>query len=70
MVSVLLREVDAVLSRTLTAAKFELIFGRAELMNELPALLAQITDADVAAAAAEMKPDQRAVVELIAGGAR
>jgi zinc protease len=70
LVSVLLREVDAVLSRTLAAAKFELIFGRAELVNELPALLAQVTDGDVAAAAAALRPDRRAVVELIAGGAR
>jgi zinc protease len=70
LVSVLLREVDAVLSRTLSAAKFELIFGRAELVNELPARLAEITDADVAAAADQMRPDRRAVVELIAGGAR
>ena len=31
---------------------------------------AEITDADVAAAAAEMTPNRRAVVELIAGGTR
>ncbi len=70
LVSVSLREVDAVLARTLAAARFELIFGRAELVNELPARLAEVTDADVAQAAAQMTPNRRAVVELIAGGAR
>ena len=69
LVSSLLREIDAVLARTLSVAKFELIFGRAELINELPALLAAVTDADIAAAARELRPDRRAVVELIAGGA-
>jgi zinc protease len=53
----------------LSVAKYELIFGRAELVNELPALLAAVTDDDIAAAARELRPDRRAVVELIAGGA-
>jgi predicted Zn-dependent peptidase len=70
LISVLFREMDAVLSRTLEFAKFELIFGRAELIAELPARLAAITEADVQAAAAALRPDGRAVVELIAGGAR
>jgi predicted Zn-dependent peptidase len=70
LVSVLLREVDAVLSRTLAAARFELVYGRAELLNEMPSLLAQVTEEAVRAAAAELAPHRRAVVELIAGGAR
>lgn len=70
LISVLFRELDAVLSRTLEFAKFELIFGRAELIAELPARLTAIIDADVQAAAAALRPDRRAVVELIAGGAR
>ena len=61
---------DAVLSRTLEFAKFELIFGRAELISELPTRLAAVTGADVQAAAAALRPERRAVVELIAGGAR
>ena len=69
-VSVLLRELDSVLARTLAVAKFELIFGRAELVMELPSRLAAVTEADIAAAAAELRPDRRAVVELVAGGAR
>jgi len=70
LVSSLLRQVDAVLQRTLAAAKFELIFDRAELLNELPGLLVEVSDADVVSAAAALKPDRRAVVELVAGGAR
>jgi zinc protease len=70
LLSTLLREIDAVLARTLSIARFELIFGRAELINELPAALAEVTDADLAAAARRLRPDQRAVVELIAGAAQ
>ena len=69
-VSVLFRDLDAVLSRALEFAKFELIFGRAELISELPDRLTAVTGADVQAAAAALRPEGRAVVELIAGGAR
>ena len=69
LVSVLLREVDSVLNRTLEFAKFELIYGRAELMAELPARLAAVSEDAVRAAAAELRPERRAVLELIAGGA-
>jgi predicted Zn-dependent peptidase len=70
LVSSLLREIDAVLARTLSIARFELIFGQAELVNDLPARLAEITEDDVVAAASKLRPDRRAVVELIAGGAQ
>jgi zinc protease len=70
LVSVLYRELDAVISRTLEFAKFELIHGGAELISELPGRLAAVTDADVQAAAAALRPDSRAVVELIAEGAK
>jgi predicted Zn-dependent peptidase len=69
-VSVLFREMDAVLSRALEFAKFELIFDRAELISELPDRLTAVTGADVQEAAAALSPERRAVVELIAGGAR
>ena len=69
-VSVLFRDLDAVLSRALEFAKFELIFGRAELISELPDRLTAVTGADVQEAAAALSPERRAVVELIAGGAR
>jgi len=70
LVSILLRELDAVLSRTLNFAKFELIFERSELIAELPGRLAAVTEHAVRAAAAALQPDRRAVLELIAGGAR
>ena len=70
LVSTLLRDLDAVLSRALEFAKFELLHGRAELIAELPARLAAITEADVRKAAGELRPDRRAVLELIAGGQR
>jgi predicted Zn-dependent peptidase len=69
LVSVLLRELDAVLSRTLEFAKFELLHGRADLITELPARLGAIGEADVRAAAANLRPDSRAILELVAGGA-
>jgi predicted Zn-dependent peptidase len=70
LVSVMLRGLDAVLSRTLEFAKFELLHGRPELIAELPERLATVTAADVQRAAASLRPDNRAVLELIAGGAQ
>jgi zinc protease len=70
LVSTLLRELDSVMSRTLTLGKFELVHGRAELLAELPARLSSITPEQVQAAAALLRPERRAVVELVAGGAR
>jgi len=69
LVSVLVRDLDAVLSRTLEIAKYELVHGRAELISELPERLAAVSAADVQRAAATLRPDNRAVLELIAGGA-
>jgi zinc protease len=70
LVSVLLRELDSVTSRTLELAKFELLHGRAELITELPHRLAGVDEDAVRASAAALRPDARAVLELIAGGAR
>ena len=57
------------ITRALEFAKFELIHGRAELISELPGRLAAVTPEDVAAAAAMLRPERRAVLEVIAGGA-
>ncbi|SHF81728.1 Predicted Zn-dependent peptidase [Jatrophihabitans endophyticus] len=70
LVSVLLRDMDAVISRTLEFAKFELVHGRAELIAELPGRLGAVTVDDVRAAARELTPQRRAVLELVAGGAK
>ncbi len=70
MVSRYLREVDPVLGRATQAAVFEQQRGRAELLNELPGLLAAVTANEVQAAAATLGRDNRAVLELRpAGGA-
>jgi len=56
-----------VLNRALEFAKFQMLFGDASLITELPKLLAGVTDADIRAAAARLTPNSRAVVELIPG---
>jgi predicted Zn-dependent peptidase len=67
---VLLRELDPVMGRTLAFAKFELLHGRAELVSELPQRLAAVPDDAVRRAAAALRPNRRAVLELVAGGAQ
>jgi zinc protease len=64
MVARYLREVDPVLGRATHAAVFEQQRGRAELLNELPELLASVTAEQVVAAAATLRRDNRAVLEL------
>jgi zinc protease len=62
-----LREIDPVLGRATAMAVFEQQRDRAELVDELPALLAAVTDAEVQAAAATLTADTRTVVELRPG---
>jgi predicted Zn-dependent peptidase len=66
----LLRELDGVLGRTLALAALEQMHGRAELLLELPGLIGAVTADQVAAAASTLTPGRRAVVELVAAGAR
>jgi zinc protease len=61
------RDVDPVLGRATHAAVFEQQRGRAELVNELPGLLAKVTAAQVKKAAGTLRPDNRAVLELRPG---
>jgi predicted Zn-dependent peptidase len=70
LASVLLRDLDPVLSRTLDFAKFELLRGQADVISQLPERLAAVADADVRRAADALRPDRRAVLELVAGGAQ
>jgi predicted Zn-dependent peptidase len=67
LAATIFRELDQVLNRSLEFAKFQLLFGSASLVTELPTLLAQVTDADIRAAAAGLTPNSRAVVELVPG---
>jgi hypothetical protein len=48
-------------------AVFEQQRGRAELVNELPALLRRVTPEQVQEAAATLTPDTRALLELRPG---
>ena len=64
-----LREIDSVLGRATTMAVFEQQRDRAELVNELPGLLRQVTAEAVQAAAATLTKDTRTVLELRPGGA-
>ncbi len=64
------RERDRVVSRTLDMGSSELLFGRPELAAELPELIAQVTAEQVAAAAAALVPDARAVLEVTAGASK
>ncbi len=60
----LFRQNDRLVSRTLAIGAFELLHGRAELITELPALVAAIGCDQVAGAAAKLRPDSRAVLML------
>jgi zinc protease len=64
-----LREVDSVLGRATTMSVFEQQRDRAELVNELPGLLRQVTPEQIAAAAGALTADTRTVLELRPGGA-
>jgi len=65
----ILRELDSVLGRAQAAASLQLVHDRAGLVGELPELVGRVTDAQVRGAAAALRPDRRAVSELLAGAA-
>jgi predicted Zn-dependent peptidase len=69
----LLRDVDSVLGRTLQMAVHEQQRGGdgpgAGLLNQLPGLLGEVTADQVREAAATLRPQRRASVEVIPGGA-
>ena len=68
--AVVSRELDQVFNRSLEFAKFELLFGDASLILRLPSLLSQVTDDDIRTAAAGLRPNSRAVLELIPGATK
>jgi len=65
----LLRQLDQVLPRTLQLAMFEQQRGRAELVWELPELVARVTAEQVRGAAGRLTADSRSVLVLRAGAA-
>jgi predicted Zn-dependent peptidase len=67
MATHLLRDNDAVLGRGLTMAVLELQRGDPELANQLPRLVGEVTAEQLVAAAATLRADRRAAVEVIPG---
>jgi zinc protease len=65
----LLRDADTVLNRALNFAVMEQQRGDAGLVDQLPRLLADVTEEQVRAAAASLSPSRRALIEVIPGGA-
>ncbi|MPZ89445.1 MAG: insulinase family protein [Nitriliruptorales bacterium] len=64
-----LRRIDHVMARAQTLGVQELQRGRPELLTELPALIAAVDAERVQRAAAGLRPDARAVLELRGGAA-
>lgn len=70
MATHLLRDTDAVLGRALRMAVLEQQRGEPGLLNDLPRLVGEVTEEQVQAAAATLRPERRAAIEVIAGGGR
>ncbi len=67
MATHMLRDVDAVIGRTLQMAVLEQQRGDANLLGELPRLVGEVTVEQLRAAAATIRPQRRATLEVIAG---
>jgi predicted Zn-dependent peptidase len=67
MATHLLRDTDAVLGRALPMAVFEQQRGAPGLLNDLPRLVGEVTEEQVVAAAATLRPECRSTVDVIAG---
>jgi zinc protease len=67
LIAQILRETDSILGRTQIMLMFEQQRGRAELINELPTLLASVTAEQIHSAAQALVPQRRAVLELVPG---
>ncbi len=65
----LYRENDSIGARTRSLGSLELLHGRAELLSEIPTLVADIGPEQVAAAAAALDPDACAILTIEAAGA-
>ena len=70
MVAHLLRENDAALNRALRMAVLEEQRGDASILNDLPHMIGSVTEEQVVAAAAALRPHRRAALEVIPGAGR
>lgn len=68
MATHLLRETDAVLGRALRMAVLELQRSNPGLLNDLPHAIAEVTEQQIQAAAATLRPNRRASIEVVPGG--
>lgn len=66
----LLREMDPVPGRALKMGTIGQQRGDAGVANELPELIGAVTEESITAAAAALRPERRATVEVIAGGSQ
>jgi hypothetical protein len=66
----MLTRLDFILGRTLAMASLEQQRQDPALVAELPALLGSVTAEQVVAAAATLRPDNRARLDLMPGGSR
>jgi zinc protease len=64
----ILRESDAVVSRSLRMAVLELQRGDASMINRLATMIGEVTPEQIVAAAAMLRPERRATVEVRMGG--
>nr|BFE68013.1 hypothetical protein GCM10020092_013140 [Actinoplanes digitatis] len=67
MATHLLRDTDAVLGRALPMAVLEAQRGRPEMLNDLPRLVGEVTEAQILAAAATLRPERRSTIEVVPG---
>lgn len=67
MATHLLRDTDAVLGRALRMAVLEQQRGEPALLNELPRLVSEVTEAQILQAAAALRPQRRASIEVLPG---
>jgi zinc protease len=67
MATHLLRDTDAVLGRALPMAVLEAQRGRPEMLNDLPRLVGEVTEAQIVAAAATLRPERRSTIEVVPG---
>lgn len=67
MATSLLHDTDGVLGRAQPMAVLELQRGRPGLLNDLPRLISEVTAEQITAAAATLRPESRASVEVIPG---
>ena len=69
MTAQIIRRLDDIMQRALAAAVLEQQRSRAELLGELPTVLAAVTPDDITRVAGQwMKPSSRAVLEVVPGG--